>query len=88
MIKIGIRVGRLTDMSGTVLLVKTVEETLSANGFGVPDIYNHSVEVGDKEDQDADWLFLAALVLEEGDGDYGEQSMRTRDMVQDTRTSC
>ena len=58
-------------MPDTVMSVKTVEATLSANGFGVPEIYYHSVEEGDTEDEDADWLFLRR---QEGDGGYGEQT--------------
>ena len=52
------------DMSLTVPSMKTVDEALPTNGFGVPDIY---VEEGE-QDQDADRLFL------DSDGDYGEDT--------------
>ena len=49
----------VTDMSA-----KTVESTLPANGFGVPDIY---VDQGQKEEE-TDRLFV------DSDGDYGEET--------------
>ena len=51
------------EMSVTVMSAKTVESTLPANGFGVPDKY---VEQGQKEETDR--LFV------ESDGDYGEET--------------
>ena len=52
------------EMSVTVMSAKTVESTLPANGFGVPDIY---VEQGQKEEE-TDRLFV------DSDGDYGEET--------------
>ena len=52
------------EMSVTVMSAKTVESTLPANGFGVPDIY---VEQGQKEEE-TDRLFVDSY------GDYGEET--------------
>jgi hypothetical protein len=52
------------DMPLTDPSMKTVDEALPTNGFGVPDIY---VEEG-QQDQDADRLFL------DSDGGYGEDT--------------
>jgi hypothetical protein len=55
-------------MTVTVPSFKTVDTSLPANGFGVPDIY---VGQSDK-DKDADRLLV------DGDGDYEKKLVRTR----------
>ena len=52
------------EMSVTVMSAKTVESTLPANGFGVPDIYVDQVE----KEGDVDRLFV------DSDGDNGEET--------------
>ena len=52
------------EMTVTTMSVKTVESTLPANGFGIPDIY---VDQGQKEEE-TDRLFV------DSDGDYGEET--------------
>ena len=52
------------EMPVAAMTAKTVESTLPANGFGVPDIY---AEQGQKEEE-ANRLFV------DSDGDYGDES--------------
>ena len=52
------------EMPVTSMSAKTVESSLPANGFGVPDIY---VEQGQKEEE-ADRLFV------DSDGDFAEET--------------